>query len=296
MTEPIGAGVSLRHRRSRSARLLIALWLSISCCMAHPDLIEEITAITKQLGEQGASSTRYLQRADLFRRHGQFDEALADIESAERLQTNTSRLALERARVLCDAGRVAESFENIEVFLKNEPTHGEALIIRARCQAKLGRPGFAIADYDSAIARCFAPSPDLFLERAKLQAALGKLDEAVRGLDTAITNTATFSILQLAAIDYDRQRGAFDSALVRVDGFVAKYPVKEPWLTLRAEVLEQAGRTMEAAQTFQQVLSGIETYPTIRRSLDLTKQLENRASQGLVRTQAKPKTNLPVES
>ncbi len=92
-------------------------------------------------------------------------------------------------------------------------------------------------------------------------------------------------MLQMAAIEYDRRRGAFDSALNRVDGFVNRYPVKEPWLTLRAEILEQAGRTKQAEQTFQQVITGIENYPEIRRNLDLTKQLEARARQGLSRTQ-----------
>jgi tetratricopeptide (TPR) repeat protein len=182
------------------------------------------------------------------------------------------------------------------MFLQREPSQAEALIIRARCHAKLGRSKSAVSDFNSAITRCSTPDPSLFLERAKLQATLGKFDEAVRGLDEAITNSTSFAPLQLAAIEYDRLRGAFDSALARVDRFVTRYPVKEPWLTLRAEVLEQAGRTPEAAQTFQQVLSGIETYPAIRRSLDLTKQLENRASQGLARTQAKPNTNPPVKS
>ncbi len=263
----------------------------MSPCAAHPDLIEQIAGITQQLGQQGESSVLYLERADCFRRHGEFDEALSDIAAAERLQTNATRLTLDRARVLCDAGRATESLEDIQAFLKIEPEHAEALIIRARCQARLGHAEAAVTDYAAAIARSAAPGSDLFLERAKQQATLGKLDDAVRGLDEAITHAASPPTLQLAAIEYDRKRGAFDSALARVDGFVARYPVKEPWLTLRAEVLEQAGRAREAAQTFQQVLAGIEKYPALRRSLDLTQQLEARARQGLLRTQVKTSTS-----
>jgi len=265
--------------------VFFAAWLMVATCEAHPDLIEQIANIGQRMGDGNPSPALYLERADLYRRHGEFDAALADISAAERLQTNSTALMLDRARVLSDARRAAEALPIIQKFLASEPDHGEALIIRARSYARLGKAKAAVADYNAGIAKCIAPGPDLYLERAKQQAVLGKLDDAVHGLDETSPNAPSFSTLQLAAIDYDRQRGAFDSALSRVDGFVARYPVKEPWLTLRAEVLEQAGRRKEAESTFQTVIAGIEKYPPIRRGLDLTKQLEARARQGLARVQ-----------
>jgi len=262
---------------------LFAAWLAVSPCAAHPDLLAQIASISQRMEDQNPSAALYLERADLYRRHAEFDSALADLTTAERLQTNAPPLLLDRARILCDAGRATEALPVIQKFLAREPDHGEALIIRARSYARLGNAKASVADYNTGIARCIAPGPDLFLERAKQQAALGKFDDAVHGLDSASPNAPSFSTLQLAAVDYDRQRGAFDSALNRVDGFIARYPVKEPWLTLRAEVLEQAGRRQEAEATFQEVIAGIEKYPPIRRSLDLTKQLEARARQGLAR-------------
>lgn len=276
---------SLARRWQWFVCAILAAWLVAAPCEAHPDLIEQIASIGQRMGDESPSPALYLERADLYRRHGEFDAALADISAAERLQTNATPLTLDCARVLSDAGRAAEALSAIQKFLASEPQHGEALIIRARSFARLGKASESVADYNAGIAKCIAPGPDLFLERAKQQAVLGKLDDAVRGLDEANPNAPSFSTLQLAAIDYDRQRGAFDSALTRVDGFVARYPVKEPWLTLRAEVLEQAGRLKEAESTFQTVIAGIERYPPIRRSLDLTKQLEARARQGLVRVQ-----------
>ncbi|MGC3960014.1 MAG: tetratricopeptide repeat protein [Verrucomicrobiota bacterium] len=195
-------------------------------------------------------------------------------------------MTLERARIYCEAGRSREAFTNIQSFLQTEPHHAEGRLIQGRVRAKLGQTEEAIADYNAAINDLPAPAPDLLLERARLQARLGRLAEAARGLDEAISNAPFASPLQLAAIEYDRQRGGFDSALARVDELIQRYPVKEPWLTLRAEVLEQAGRTNEARQTFAQVLAGIETYPAVRRSLELTKQLEHRTRQGLTRVTA----------
>ena len=251
---------------------------------AHPDLMEQITKLTEEMHREGATPGRLLQRAELFRRHAQFDVALADVATAERLQTNGPPLVLERARIFCDAGRATEALVASQEILAHDADHAEALIIRARCRAKLGETDAAIADYDSAIALCDRPAPDLFLQRARLLADSGKLADASRSLDRAISNTSFASPLQLTAIDYDRKRGAFDSALARVDALVAIYPVKEPWLALRAEILEQAGRRTEASNTFQDVITGIESYPVNRRKLELTKQLESRARAGLVRT------------
>lgn len=251
---------------------------------AHPDLIEQITKLTEEMQYEGATPGHLQQRAELFRRHAQFDFALVDIETAERLQTNAAPLTLERARIFCEAGRTTEALGAAQEILAGDAEHVEALIIRARCRAKLGETDAAVADYNVAIARCDQPNPDLFLRRARLLADSGKLAEASRSLDLVISNTPFASPLQLTAIDYDRKRGAFDSALDRVDTLVAFYPVKEPWLTLRAEILEQAGRNENAVKTFRSVISGIESYPVTRRKLDLTKQLEDRAHAGLART------------
>ena len=230
------------------------------------------------------------RRADLFRRHAQFDAALVDIAAAENLETNSPALLLAKARIFSDAGMAQPALATIEKFLRYETNHAEGIFIRARSEARLKQPEAAIADYTAAIKLLPAPPVELFLERAHQQALLGKLDDAVRGLDEAIDKTSPLPVLQMPAIEYDRQRKAFDSALMRVDGFLNQYPVKEPWLTLRAEILEQAGRTQEAHETFQQVISGIENYPAIRRGLDLTKQLEARARQGFSRTQKQTPT------
>ena len=135
---------------------LVALKLSGALVWAHPDLIEQIGKITAELGAQGGSAALYLQRADLFRRHAQFDVALLDIAAAERCQTNATVFSLDRARVLSDADRAAEALASVQTFLVLEPDHVEALIIRARCEAKLGNAVAAVADYTVAIARAEA--------------------------------------------------------------------------------------------------------------------------------------------
>jgi len=260
------------------------LLFGAACGLAHPDLIEQIAKVSDEMGRAGETPERLQQRAELFRRHAQFDAALADIATAERLQTNAPPLTLERARILCDAGRSNEALAAVQEVLARTANQVEALIIRAKCRAKLGDKDAAIADFNAAIASSDRPAPDWFLQRARLLAESGKLAEASRSLDEIASNTPFASPAQLTAINYDRRRGAFDSALARVDTLIRFYPVKEPWRTLQAEILEQAGRREAARTAFRDVITGIESYPATRRKLELTKQLEERARAGLART------------
>jgi tetratricopeptide (TPR) repeat protein len=279
-------------RLSDHAGLLPALILAGTIGLAfqagaHPDLDEQIGQLTAQISDHQHSADLYLQRADLYRRHAQFDEALRDLAVAAKCEAPVKRITLARAKVFSDAGRSEEALEAAQQLLAGETNHWEALIVRARAFQKLNQPQDAIQDYTLAIAKAPAPGPDLFLERASLHVALTNLDAAIRGLDEGIARVGALPALELRAIEIERQRKTFVAAIERVDRIVARYPVKEPSLTLRGEILEQAGRIEEAHPTFQKVLDGIETYPDFRRTLDMTKQLETRARAGKTRTQSK---------
>jgi len=277
----------LIHTRWHGSFLAI-FFAAVIPVLAHPDLIDQIAQVTAQIKTQGESAGLFEQRADLYRRHGQFELALMDIAAGERLETNSSALLLAKARIYSDAGMAQQALGTIRKFLQIESNNAEGLCLRARNEGRLGQHEEAIADYTASIKLCASPMLDMFLERARQQALVGRPADAVQGLDEAMSGSEPLPVLQMPAIEYDRQRGAFDSALHRVDGFINRYPVKEPWLTLRAEILEQAGRTDEARQTFQLVIKGIENYPTVRRDLDLTRQLGDRARHGLARTLTKP--------
>src|ERR1043165_3209377 len=108
---------SLAGRWQWFAFAMLAARLTVPSCEAHPDLIEQIASIGQRMGDVSPSPALYLERADLYRRHGEFDAALADISAAERLQTNSTPLQLDRARVLSDAGRAAEALPIIQKFL-----------------------------------------------------------------------------------------------------------------------------------------------------------------------------------
>lgn len=281
-----------RHKLFRTlnraaALLALALWLPTGTTLAHGDLDGRIAHISAQISEQPDNVTLRLQRAELHRQHAHFDRALADLNDVARLKPDARIVHLAKARVWNDTGKTTNALAAVEIFLRLEAEHPEALVIRARCRLKLGQAATAIEDFTLALSRLQTPGPDLFLERAHAQAASGQLAKAVSGLDEGMARVGEAPALHLTTIEYERQLANFDAALARVDKLIARQPAKEPWLALRGEILTQAGRLAEAKEAFQQTLAGIESYPPARRNLDLTKQLQARAREGLARVETR---------
>lgn len=263
---------------------------AVSCLLAsgawgHPGLDVQLARVSALIENSPTNAALFLQRAELHRLHSEFALALADIAVAGELKSGTPDVALARARVFSDAGRTRDALLAAEDFLAGEPNHPEALVIRARCLSRLNRVREAVTDYTAAFEQIPKPSPDLFLERARIQAALGRLGEAVAGLDEGQARLGELVPLQLAAIEYERQSTAFDAALARVDKLLARNRAKETWLALRGEILEQSGRLDEARKVYQQALAGTARYSASRRGLHLTMQLEQRLRAALARTE-----------
>ena len=267
--------------------LTLAVAVSILPAFGHADLEQQITEVTAQLHTNANHPELLLQRSDLHRRHADYAKANADLDTVDELRPNWSFALLARARTQLESSNFIAGLSTTDRFLKQETHHPDGLIVRARCLVKLQRLPAAVADFSLAIAALPTPMPDLLIERARAQAVIGRLEDAVAGLDEGLRKLGAVPTLQLAAIEYERQLANFDGALARVDRISARYPRKEPWLALRGEVLEQAGRLTEARATFQQVLSIIETYPPVRRQLDLTRQLETRVRTNLTRVEGR---------
>ena len=251
----------------------------------HPGLDEGIAQATAEILARPEATAPRLQRADLYRQHGQFEAALADLTAAEKRDSQLNVVMLARAEVFNDAGELTNALAAVDRFIGVGTNNSRAFILRARCEFKLQCVEGAIADYTRAVEKTPKPEPDIFLERARAQAALGRLAEAVKGLDEGMARLGAVPSLELAAIEYERQQGSFVAALGRVDKIIARHPVKEPWLVLRGEILAQAGRLAEGRDAFQQALAGIDNYPASRRNLDLTAQLQARAREGLARVE-----------
>ena len=269
---------------------LLVLPAGVEKLFAHEDLLAQIAVVNAELAVAPTNASLFLRRAELQRLHAEFATALADVAAAEKIRPDWPAAELLRAKIFWDEGKFPAALERVEKVLTPAPQFAEALVLRGQCRVKLGQV-CGLEDFSAALKLYPDPSPDLFLERARAQAAFGKIPEAISGLDEGIARLGNVPALELAAMEYERSLANFDSALARVDKIVARYPIKEPWLALRGEILEQAGRTVAARETFQKILTGLETDSPLRRNSDYAQQLAARVRDGLQRVTAKIKTH-----
>ena len=258
--------------------IALAWLLSASGAFAHGDLHEQILSVTEQLTKHPKDAQLYFKRAELHRAHGEFPDALADLDQAARLNPKLDAVDLARGKTCVEARQPALATNALTRFLAKHPDHADAWLTRGRAFALLGQGRAAAADFTQAITRAQNASPDLYLERARaLSASGGELvEEALHGLEEGLRKLGPLVTLELAAIDLELKLKRHDAALHRVDRITEQMPRKETWFARSAEILELAGRPAEARTAWRKALQALEALPERLRTLKATTQLESK--------------------
>lgn len=236
-------------------------WIVVTLCFvvgtggswAHGDLDERIEALSRVVAESPQRAEVWLQRADLRRQHGEFSEALADTQKALQLQPDWPPALLQTARILLDQQQYVLALEAANACLTRDPGNADALVIRARSHTHLADTNAAIGELSAALVETQHPTPDLYLERARLQAGLGRFSDAVDGLDEGMARLGETPSLAYPAFEYEREAGDFGAALARLEK-LGHFMRRETFLTLKGEVLLEAGRGPEATKVFLEAL------------------------------------------
>jgi len=187
----------------------------VSTARAHEPAAVPIAELTVRIAASPDSLPLYLMRGELLRISGDFSRALADYARVERLDPRHPQLALCRAALSLDTGDPGDACLRLDAVLAANPADVEALKLRARGRVALGERRAAIADLSAAIAGLEHPSPDLYLERARLEVAEGDRSAARRGLADARARISAAASLELYAIELDLEEGALGDARAR---------------------------------------------------------------------------------
>ncbi len=258
---------------------LIVVWIgNPGTALAHADILVRITALNREIRESPPSAALYLKRGELHRLHRDWPAALTDYEQAARLAPRNPDVSYYRGRMWFEAGQPEPARPALDRFLAVRPDHADALLVRSRVLAVLGERLAAVNDLTRAIALLDPPTPEVYLERARHLEAEGSayIDRALAGLDEGIARLGPLVTLIQFAIEVERTRGRYPSALVRLDGLPESITGQALWLGLRGDLLLAAGRTEEARAAYAAGLEIIESYPSARRTLRATSRLETR--------------------
>jgi tetratricopeptide (TPR) repeat protein len=224
---------------------------------AHDGLAERIAALSAQIAQSPSSPSLLVKRAELYRENRQWNEALADLDRAERIDPTIAIVNLVRAHVHLERKNWQAAADAATRFISRQPDHADARVVRARAYAELGRRQAAAADFTSALA--VRPQPDLYIERAKALEGPGHdaLEQALRSLDEGLARLGQIVTLELGAIDLELRLNRYDAALARLDGITARAPRKDTWLARRGAILERAGRPEDARAAYRAALDSL---------------------------------------
>lgn len=264
--------------RRQLATLCTAALLLALCprARAHGDLHEQIQALSAQLRADGGNALLFHKRGELYRAHRDYSAALADYARAERLDPGLAVVQLSRGRALLELGRAAPARAALSAFLLRQPDHAEALLLRARSQARLGARAAAERDFERALEALADPLPDLFLERAENLREWGRPEPALAVLELGIERLGPLVTLESAALELELRLARFDAALARIDAMRAQAPRPEQLLARRAEVLQRAGRAEEACAAREQALAALAQLPPAKQRVPSARELQQR--------------------
>lgn len=271
-----------KHRRRLLTVLIAVCGAAPGTLYAHAEIDARVAAVAKQIVADPRNAELYLKRAELHRLHQDWAAALADYQRAEQLARHLE-VVFYRGRMWLNAGRLDLAKSALDHFLRIKPHHANALRVRARVLSRLGDPLAAADDLDKAITRFDTPTPDLYLERARLLVSAGSAhsDRALRGLDQGIARFGPLVTLIQFAVDVETARGRHTAALTRIDALPDGVKHLPLWLARRGDSLAAAGHAKEAKVAYAAALTAIERLPTRRRRTSAVAALETRLRQSL---------------
>lgn len=261
---------------------ILGLPLLASHALAHGPLHEQITNVTTELTLHPDDVALLLRRGELNRLDEQWAAALADLQRARKLAPKNPDPLLSLGRLALDQGKFAEAIAPLNGFLQSQSNHVEGHLLLARALLRTRQEPEAVTHFGRALTVSMEPLPEWFIERSQAQLAQGEahLAEALAGLDEGLAKLGPIPTLQLAAIELELRRRNFDAALQRLDTILTVSERKERWLLRRGEILELAGRPIEATAAYASARAAFEVLPLrLQRSLgmlDFRRQLEAR--------------------
>jgi tetratricopeptide (TPR) repeat protein len=218
--------------------------LSAMIASAHGDLAQRVDWLDHELEHAPDAVQHRLERASLRRQQGHLEMALTDVATVLAVRPAWSPAMMELARVHFQQGHDAACVEAVSQCLAQDPDAADALVLRARAYARLCKNASAISDLSRALADTQLPLPDLYLERARLQAEQGDLRGAIDGLDAGMRRLGKIPSLGFTALDYVRRAGDPAAALDRLDNLKNLMSTKS-YEAMRTQLLREAGHAAE---------------------------------------------------
>jgi tetratricopeptide (TPR) repeat protein len=207
--------------------------------LAHGPIHDKIAFATQRISVGIDPAAELLMRGEFHRLAGDWKAAQADFDAAAALEPQQPGLELCRAALMMDRGQLEGAHAAVTDLLAREPHNERAWKLRSQISEKRQRPDAAAADLERALDVSPRPSPDLYVERARLLQAAGLDARALQCLDEGIARLGSIVSLELAAAEIELDRGNRSGALARLDRVAPQMERPEILAPRRAAIFAQ---------------------------------------------------------
>ena len=261
------------------ALLITSLGYPVSVA-AHVGAHEKIETLSRLIQQDPANSQLYVSRAEVYRLHGNRDNAIMDFSKALAIDPESVTAITGLARTYMDQGDYQQAIVHLNRALAGEPCNVRALTVRAQAHMETGRPLLAAADFTQAIEQSRQqgkPLPDYYLKRARAYEAAGDqyIESALLSLDEGIELLGNIRSLSLYAVELETRLDNFAAAHARLSSILGRATRKEFLLLQRGDILSSAGDRAAATQDYLAALAAIDSLPTQRRHSVSVMQLQH---------------------
>lgn len=195
--------------------LLISFFLLPLHVHAHPEYIERLKLLDKQIEESPKNLDLQLKRITLFIDHKEYTLAASALEQFSPKDENSQLNALLlRSRLNYYEGHNKEAKALVDTYLNKQLLDCSALLLRARINKNLKNYLNAIEDYDIIIKSSETLTPEIFIEKASIYDFLPDTykPNKAKSLEEGIDKLGPLVVLVLPIIDLYKELGQLENA------------------------------------------------------------------------------------
>lgn len=219
--------------------ILAALGLLVARnAAAHPGATAELQQLARRVDADPKNVTLRVRYADAATRAGHLHEARAQAQAIARLDPDEREVHRIRGEIWLARERPKAAEREFSEYLSDgikNAGSGKVYAARARLRHEAGHFELARADYDAAIP--LSPTPELILERGKVDDARDEPDDLIAGYREGLELLGPAVTIQLALVDAQRRGGHPRMALEQVDELLSFSPTRPDWILMRADLL-----------------------------------------------------------
>ncbi|WP_405293242.1 tetratricopeptide repeat protein [Algibacter sp. Ld11] len=252
--------------------------ITASFLHAHGSLTKRIEEKTVEIKKEPKNSKLYFDRGYLYEQHEEFNKAIKDYLSSEKLGNSNTLLHYRKAQAYYQNNQLNKALISSNFHLEKDSVDVKINKLHAQILVQLKKYNRALKYYGYFIKNTIDITPDDVIEYSEIYLAMDSSNypQALEILEFGLKKLGenTFS-LQLQKLEYLEAAHKIDEAIEQYNYFILSAYRKEFWYYKKAKYLSDNKREVDSKIAIQQAKSAIALLNDKFRTTLAIKKLQN---------------------